>query len=119
MKYNNPAIKPEAGMVMIQVITMFLTNPHLTAESLWDEPDPIMAVEMTWVVLMGVPKSDMPAMTTAAEVSAENPCTGCNLNTLLPMVLITFHPPMLVPNPMAVAHAIMTQRGTLKVASAP
>jgi hypothetical protein len=60
-------------MVTIQVITMFLTIPHLMVESLWDDPEPIMAVEMTWVVLMGVPISDIPAITAAAEVSAENP----------------------------------------------
>jgi len=73
MKYSTPAIKPDAGMVMIQAITMFFTIPHLTAESPREEPDPMIAVEITWVVLMGAPKSDMPAMTAAAEVSAENP----------------------------------------------
>lgn len=60
-------------MVTIQAIRIFLTIPHLTAESPWEEPDPMMAVEMTCVVLMGAPKSDIPAITAAAEVSAENP----------------------------------------------
>ena len=106
-------------MVTIQAMTMFLTIPHLTAESFWEEPEPIMAVEMTWVVLMGAPISDMPAMTVAAEVSAENPWTGCSLNTLVPMVLITFHPPTLVPRAMALAQATITHSGTRNVAKAP
>ena len=109
----------EAGMVTIQVMTIFLTNPHLTAEGLWEEPEPMMAVEITWVVLMGVPINDIPAITAAAEVSAENPWIGCSLKTLLPIVLITFHPPMLVPNPIAKAQAIITHSGTLKVERAP
>ena len=52
---------------------MVPTIPHLTAETRTVLPTPIMEVEITWVVLMGMPKNEDDRMTPAAAVSAAKP----------------------------------------------
>ena len=48
----------------------------------------------------------------AALVSAANPWMGRSFTILLPMVLMIFQPPDMVPMPIAVAQASFTQMGT-------
>ena len=48
-----------AGIVTTQAVTMLLTTDHLTAESLFEAPTPIMEAEMTCVVLTGAPTDVM------------------------------------------------------------
>ena len=46
----------QAGKVIIQVITIFLAIPHLTAERRLVAPTPIIAVLAQCVVLTGIPR---------------------------------------------------------------
>lgn len=62
-----------AGIVTTQAVTMFPTTLHLTACAWKVDPTPIMDVEITWVVLKGIPKCDAIKIKAAAEVSAANP----------------------------------------------
>ena len=78
---------------------------------LWDEPTPMMAEEMTWVVETGAPRAVATKMTAAPEVSAANPCTGWRHRTFRPTVLMIRQPPAAVPSAMAAAHAATTQNG--------
>jgi hypothetical protein len=61
------------GKVAIQVNTMSLAIPHLTAERRLVAPTPIIAVLMQCVVLTGIPKCEATSMTVAAEILAANP----------------------------------------------
>ena len=61
------------GKVKIHAIRIFPATPHLTADSLFVAPTPIMEVVITWVVLTGIPKELAPRMTAVAQVSAANP----------------------------------------------
>ena len=100
-----------AGIVTIQAITIFPTILHLTACAWNVEPTPIIAVEITCVVLKGIPKCDAVKMRPAAEVSAANPCIGFNFIILCPIVLIIFHPPFIVPAAIVIAQAMITKSG--------
>lgn len=54
------------GMVSSHALTMVPTRPHLTAENRTVLPTPIMEVEITWVVLIGIPNADEEIITPAA-----------------------------------------------------
>ena len=73
----------QAGIVRTHAVTMFPTIFHLTACAWSVEPTPMIAVEITWVVLSGIPKCDAVKINPAAEVSAANPCIGFNLMILV------------------------------------
>ena len=70
------AINAEAGRVRIHAETICFTTLHRIPLMLWEEPTPMMAEEMTWVVETGAPRAVATKMTAAPEVSAANPCTG-------------------------------------------
>ena len=48
----------QAGTVRTHAITIFPTTRHLTACAWKVEPTPIIAVEITCVVLSGIPKCE-------------------------------------------------------------
>lgn len=60
-------------MVAIHAKRMLNAIPHLTAESLFDEPTPTTADVITWVVLMGIPSFVANRITRAEVVSAVKP----------------------------------------------
>ena len=64
---------PQAGKVKIQVNTILLAIPHLTAERRLVAPTPIIALLAQCVVLTGIPKCEAISMTVAAEALAANP----------------------------------------------
>ena len=106
------ASRAAPGMVSTQVITMCKATPQRTADSRCVAPTPMMAVEMTCVVLMGAPRRVAMRITAPAENSAVNPCTGRNFTTFIPMVRMTRHPPTEVPSPMKKAEPTITHKGT-------
>jgi CheY-like chemotaxis protein len=65
-----------AGMVRSQAVTIRRATPQRTADSRLEEPTPKIAADMTCVVLIGAPNDEAIAITPAADVSAENPCTA-------------------------------------------
>ena len=48
---TSQAIAPQTGKVRTQAATISHTTPHRTAERRLDDPTPMMAVLMVWVVL--------------------------------------------------------------------
>ena len=98
----------QAGIVKTQAITIFPTILHLTACAWKVEPTPIIAVEITWVVLNGIPKCDAVKINPAADVSAANPCIGLSFIILCPIVFMIFHPPFIVPAAIVSAQAMIT-----------
>src|SRR6266576_175823 len=106
-----PATTAEAGIVRIQAMTILPATPQRTAESRSDEPTPMIALEMTWVVETGIPKCDAVRMIVAAVVSAAKPWTGSSLTTRWPIVLMMRQPPAAVPKEMAVAARTITHSG--------
>ena len=72
-KVIKKAIAPHTGNVSIQARTTSRTTPQRTAESLFAEPAPMIAVLIVWVVLRGMPNADAICMVTAAPVSAAKP----------------------------------------------
>ena len=62
-----------AGIVTNHAVTMSFAVDHRMAEKRFDEPTPMIAEEMTCVVLTGAPIAVMIWMTAAAEVSAAKP----------------------------------------------
>ncbi len=62
-----------AGIVSTQAITILPTIRHLTACACRVEPTPIIDVEITCVVLSGIPKCEAVKINAAADVSAAKP----------------------------------------------
>src|SRR5258706_8481071 len=91
---------------------MLPAMPHRTAETRFEAPTPMIAVEMTWVVETGAWRCEAARMTAAPAVSAANPLIGRSLMILWPIVFMMRHPPADVPRAIAVAQATMAQTGT-------
>ena len=68
--------KAVTGMVSTQAQTIFLASAHLTALNLFEAPTPIIADEITCVVLTGAPMDDAASITAAAAVCAAKPPIG-------------------------------------------
>lgn len=102
----------EIGKVINHVMIILWAVSHLTPRIRWAEPTPKMADEITWVVLTGKCKKVAPKITVAAVKSAATPLTGRIFIIFEPTVLIILQPPTEVPNPIAVAQAACTQKGT-------
>ena len=98
----------QAGIVKTQAVTMFPTTRHLTACACKVVPTPIIDVEITCVVLNGIPKCEAAKIRVAADVSAANPCIGFNLIILCPIVFMIFQPPFIVPVAIVSAQAMIT-----------
>ncbi len=104
-------IVAEIGMVMSQVMTILLAVPQLTSLTCCADPTPMMDDEMTCVVLTGKCNVVNVKIIAAEDRSAAAPLTG-RIFMILPLTfLIIFHPPIDVPNAIAVAEEILTQRG--------
>lgn len=101
----------QTGIVQTQATTIFLTIPHLTAETFTMLPTPIIAVEMMWVVLTGKPKCEAVVIMLADAISTENPCIGFIFITFELIVLIILIPPVIVPSASVAAQAHITQSG--------
>src|SRR2546425_5991721 len=71
--YTTPATAAEAGMVSTQAHTIRRATPQRTAESRRVAPTPMIAEEITWVVLTGTPASAVPARAIPPPVSAQKP----------------------------------------------
>src|SRR5688572_7069974 len=118
-RYAMAAVMPAAGSVRIQAVTMLRATPHRTAFIRSDEPTPMIAELITWVVLTGTPICEAPKITVAAVVSAANPWTGSSFTTFVPIVLMIRQPPAAVPRLIALAAVRMTHSGTSKVSIWP
>ena len=69
---TSAAMRPDAGMVMIQAATMRRATPQRTPRRPRPMPTPMIALEMTCVVETGIPSCAALKMTVAAVVSAAN-----------------------------------------------
>src|SRR5207245_7840639 len=114
MNKQNPAIAALAGMVIIQAYTMRFPIPHLTAESLFVAPTPIIEPAIAWVVLTGIPNNAIDVKIAPPPVSAQNPWYGLRSVKRKAIVFIILHPPMNVPREMADAAIIITGMGIIK-----
>ena len=100
------------GRVKIHAYRILAVTPQRTAEKRLIAPTPMTDEVIVWVVLTGSPMCAVARSTAAAPVSAANPCTGSNFTIPMPSVRTIFHPPTVVPNPIASAHSVITQPGT-------
>src|SRR5580658_5920680 len=111
IKYTTAASKALTGMVNIQAHSRLIVTPHLTAERRLVAPTPMIDPVMVCVVLTGMPSFSVRNKVNAPAVSALTPSSGVTLVILVPMVFTIFHPPLMVPSPMAVKQANGTQLG--------
>src|SRR5215217_9019354 len=102
MTYTRAANAPLTGIVKIQAQSRFTVTPHLTADNRLVAPTPIIEPVMVWVVLTGIFSASVTNKVIAPAVSAATPSKGVTLVIRVPMVLIIFHPPLIVPKPIAV-----------------
>ena len=91
----------ETGIVKIQAHNKLTVTPHLTAETLLDNPTPMIEPVMVWVVDTGILKCSVINKVMAPAVSAATPSKGVTLVILEPMVFTIFQPPDMVPNAIA------------------
>ena len=96
------ASKALIGMVRIQAQRRLIVTPHRTADKRFVAPTPIMEPVMVCVVLTGIFRASVTNNVMAPAVSAATPSNGVTLVILVPMVFTIFHPPLIVPRPMAV-----------------
>ena len=61
------------GIVSIHAHMILRATPHFTALVPVVDPTPMIAAQMTWVVLTGIPATEAPMMVVALAVSAANP----------------------------------------------
>src|SRR4030042_890459 len=101
IRYVNADIAAAQGIVKIHAHTIFPATPQRTAVNLFKDPIPIIAPEIVWVVLTGIPRPEARKILVAAADSAQNPSKGLNLATLCPIVFTILQPPNTVPNAMA------------------
>src|SRR5271157_1454348 len=97
-----PANIADAGMVRIHAHTILRAVIHLTLAACSTAPTPIIEPAITWVVLTGIPKCDVPMSTSADAELEQNPSISRILVMLVPMVLTMRHPPNTVPREIAV-----------------
>ena len=88
------------GMVRIHDSTMRLAVTHFTDFMPSVRPTPMTPPVMVCVVLTGMPRNDVAIKVVAPANSAEKPLTGVILAKPPPMVLMTFLPPIKMPNDM-------------------
>ncbi len=63
-------------MVKTQAHIIFPATPQRTALRRFVDPTPIMAPDIVWVVLTGIPATEAPIIEMAAAVSAQKPPMG-------------------------------------------
>ena len=105
------AIKPLIGIVRIQAQRRLTVTPHRTADNRFVAPTPIIEPVMVWVVLTGILKCSVRKRVIAPAVSAATPSNGVTFVIRVPIVFTIFHPPLIVPNPIATKQLNGTQSG--------
>lgn len=110
--YTNAPTAAVHGIVITHADTIEYATFQCTALNLCAQPTPIIEPVTTCVVDTGRCKNVAVNTVMAEFKSAATPFIGCILNILFPTVFIILQPPMLVPNPIAIAHAIFTSHGT-------
>ena len=98
MVYNIPEISSGAGIVNTHAHKMLFAVPQLMLLTPLVKPTPMMEPTMPCEVLTGMPKMEHVMMVVAPIVSAQNPLSGVILTMPVPVVLMTFLPPINVPN---------------------
>jgi hypothetical protein len=88
-------------MVKIQAHNKLVVTPHLTALKRLVAPTPMIDPVIVWVVETGIPIWPVKNKVNAPAVSAATPYNGVTLVIFDPIVFTIFHPPLMVPNPMA------------------
>ncbi len=95
------ASKPLTGMVKIQAHKRFTVTPQRTADKRLVAPAPIILPVMVCVVETGIPACPVKNKVKAPAVSAATPSNGVTLVIFVPIVFTIFHPPLIVPIPIA------------------
>ena len=96
------ASRPLTGMVRIHAQSRLKVTPHRTADKRFVAPTPMIEPVMVWVVLTGIFRFSVRNKVIAPAVSAATPSKGVTLVIRVPMVLMIFQPPLIVPTDMAV-----------------
>ena len=97
MVYNIPEMSNGAGIVNTHAHNMLFAVPQLMLLTPLVNPTPTMEPTMPCDVLTGMPKMEHVMMVVAPIVSAQNPLSGVILTMPVPVVLMTFLPPIKVP----------------------
>lgn len=104
-------MRAETGMVMTHAVMRSRLTPQRTALRRLTAPTPIMLPLMTCVVETGIPKFCVTKSVMAPAACEQKPSTAVMRVILLPIVLIIFHPPDIVPMAIAVIQAMGIQTG--------
>ena len=88
-------------MVRTQAQSKLTVTPQRTAEILLVRPTPIMEPVMVCVVETGILKCSVMKSVIAPAVSALTPSNGVTFVILVPMVLMIYQPPLMVPKAIA------------------
>ena len=95
------ATKALTGIVRIHAQRRLMVTPQRTADKRLVAPTPMIDPVMVWVVLTGIFRASVTKRVIAPAVSAATPSKGVTLVILVPIVLMIFHPPLMVPRLMA------------------
>src|SRR6218665_115927 len=98
------------GIVRIQAQSKLTVIPHLTAETLLVNPTPMIAPVTVCVVETGILNCSVMKSVIAPAVSAATPSNGVTFVILVPIVLMIFQPPLIVPKAIAKKDTTGTQR---------
>ena len=90
------------GMVSIHAQRRLIVTPHLTADNLFVAPTPMIDPVMVCVVDTGILSISVMNRVSAPAVSAATPSNGVTFVILVPIVLMIFQPPLMVPNAITV-----------------
>ena len=93
-----PEISSGAGIVSSHAHKMLFAVPQLIPLTPLVSPTPMMEPTMPCEVLTGMPKMEHVMMVVAPIVSAQNPFSGVIFTMPVPVVFMTFFPPINVPN---------------------
>jgi len=96
------ASNPLMGIVKIHAQRRLMVIPHLTADKRFVAPTPIIHPAIVCVELTGILRDSVRKSVIAPDVSAATPSNGVTFVILVPIVFMIFHPPLIVPNPIAV-----------------
>ena len=98
IEYNNPEMSNGAGIVNTQAHKMLLAVPQLMDLTPLVRPTPTIEPTMLCEVLTGIPNNEQVMTVVAPTVSAQNPFSGVIFTMPVPVVFMTFFPPINVPN---------------------
>ena len=104
MKKISAANNPLIGIVNIHAHNKLTVTPQRTADKRLVAPTPIIEPVMVCVVLTGILKCSVINKVIAPAVSAATPSSGVTFVMRVPIVFTIFHPPLMVPKPIAIKH---------------